>query len=233
MGYSSARPPTLRLVARPRDTCAHDRLAGATLVALRPLHASWAQYLTPWTTVGTGYEHRSRLSDCSFLAEQKRALRPSAARSRSGAETRFQVPARASRPRSPCTWFARREGPVGGAMSPGGAGRRSAPSPRKVGKSSIAGRCPTRREAGPGDGRPGRSCRRTGPVIGAVLARGRSVSDDGWDGVRGRPRRAARRVGGHRQLSGTATPLSICWRRWGITSAARLARGRRKRCDHR
>jgi hypothetical protein len=58
MGYSSARPPTLQPVARARHTCAHDRPAEASLVALRPLHASRAQYPTPWTAVGTGLLHQ-------------------------------------------------------------------------------------------------------------------------------------------------------------------------------
>jgi hypothetical protein len=62
MEYSSARLPTLRLVARARHTCAHDRPAGASRVALRPLPVSWAQYLRPCATVGTDSWRGSRRS---------------------------------------------------------------------------------------------------------------------------------------------------------------------------
>ena len=56
LGCSSTRSPTLSLVDRSRHTCAHERPAGASVALLRPLHAAWGQYLTPWTTVGTGAE---------------------------------------------------------------------------------------------------------------------------------------------------------------------------------
>ena len=63
-GHWSARPPTPRMVARAQHTCAHDRPAAASVVPLRPRHASRVQYLTAWRpasipspreTVGMGY----------------------------------------------------------------------------------------------------------------------------------------------------------------------------------